>query len=77
MYFWDGKQVILEPKEILLDSCKPYLNMPCCDGQSDDLTFGRYGRFVYAANDGPYWKGGPVSVLPKQFRLHLLLLGVS
>lgn len=77
MYFWDGKQVILEPKEILITDCDAYLNMYCCDDASSDVTFGRYGMFTDRPRNGPYWRGGPVTAFPKEFRAHLLLLGVS
>ena len=81
MYFWAGKQVILEPRHILATECKEYLNMPCCDDSSDDYSFGRYGAFRDVRGSGHswdyFWAGCSVVRLPKEFRTQLLLLGVS
>lgn len=81
MYFWDGKQVIHESREILITDCQPYLNMPCCDDSSDDLTYGRYGVFLDGHSRGHswnyYWQGGRIDRLPIEFRANLLLLGVT
>ena len=79
MYFWDGEQIIFEPREILTSNCEPYVDMPCCDDRSHDYSFGRYGMFRDTLNNGwdCWWEGGTVDTLPKEFLVQLLLLGVS
>lgn len=79
-YFWDGKQLITVPEQVWLENSKPYLDMPCFNTYAAPEKSGRYGYFTLTPS-GSYWdtRWCPYNVneLPKEFRAHLLLLGVS
>ena len=78
-YFWDGEQLIIVPEQVWLENSKPYLDMYCVDGYAGTEKVERYGMFVNDTGQrwGCYWGSRPLAEFPKEFRAHLLLLGVT
>ena len=71
IYFWTGAQVqvITAHDKVPLDSFNQY----CVDdAYSCDAPTGRYGKFGHSG-----WEPQPLENFPKEFRMHLLLLGVA
>lgn len=73
-YFWDGTRVIEFRKFLSYPLVKEagLLNMFCVDSVFEDHR-NRYGYFP--ENDG--WVHLPIEAFPKEFRMYLLLLGMS
>ena len=72
-YFWNGKEVLV------FNDCntsmafeKELYGMDCVD-TSCNTDYGRYGQFV----TGRGWEGMRPEEFSKEFRMQLLLLGVS
>lgn len=67
LYFWNGKAVIVQYGPIHRD----LRGTPCVDPAHEDPEY-RYGVFHH---DG--WDSRRLETFPKEFRMHLLLLGVA
>ncbi len=70
-YFWDGSKVSYIDGWVDHDRRKAVIGLPCVD-TTEDTAAQRYG--VFGTNG---WQSRPLDQLPKEFRMHLLLLGVS
>ena len=72
-YFWDGSEVHTEPQVWTPEVRKTHLLRLCVD-TNDPVTDPdmRYGMFTDRG-----WNSVPLASFPKEFRVHLLLLGVA
>lgn len=83
MYFWNGREVIEVSKGIYTSNCHPYVDMPCVDtklpnGNASRLGMFQRSRYLVAGKSDRYdWNNMRVDTYPPEFRVHLLLLGVS
>lgn len=83
-YFWKNNEVLEVrvplPAAIFTSSDMfKYLYCPCVDTKNDTPQY-RYGMFVNEGNGTiarTTWEYIPFDALPAEFRVHLLLLGVS
>ena len=82
-YFWKNGAVEVIQKQLISDDFKQdsligYFYCPCVDTFTDE-TGGRYGRWhpSHGAWSIPSWESIPAEQLPKEFRMHLLLMGVA
>lgn len=83
-YFWkNGQVVVLHEQLIRNDFARSemfgFLYCPCVDTYQDE-TGGRYGQWEQEGAGWialAKWVSIPPEELPKEFRMHLLLMGVS
>lgn len=73
-YFWDGKKVRSFGEQFFMATAEKHhqLGRFCVDGFRTDPEM-RYGKF----GQNTSWEHVPIEQFPKEFRAHLLLLGVS
>lgn len=76
-YFWDYPNVVVVGFAITANDATPYMNMYCVDTFNKEDQW-RYGLYKYnPVLDSPQWRHIPFDQFPKDFRAHLLLLGVT
>lgn len=72
-YFWKDGEVITEQWWVTMGAAitKELTGLPCVDTSAIDTRM-RYGQFTRRG-----WQSIPLPYFPKEFRAHLLLLGVA
>ena len=73
-YFWKDKQVVIVTDAELDENFASNQGLICVDTQREEPEW-RYGWF--SPEDFSRWSYIPLDDFPKEFRVHLLLLGVS
>lgn len=74
-YFWKDGNVLVTEQVLAEEAIRyNYTDLLCVDACRTDPE-SRYGVFKNAPQRG--WKHVPLENFPKEFRMHLLLLGVS
>ena len=74
-YFWIDGAVAYVHGWCTLQEQKTVYNVPCVDANEDNPHM-RYGIFTRNWRAGR-WESRDLATFPKEFRMHLLLLGVT